>query len=101
MQVNDVLKHYKTLPRRSLQAELRRFTGDRQLYLWEFVGMNWFYTPVRAGRQTALQFGVPEGSIVGYHVPEDGGHKMGSAIGDLENVMRQDAPYPDAFANSA
>jgi hypothetical protein len=35
--VNDVLKHFKSLPRAHLQRELRRIVGDDKFYLWEFI----------------------------------------------------------------
>ena len=94
--MNDVLNHYKSSPRRTLQAELRKITGDQDFHLWEFVGMNWIYRPVSAGPQTAARLGVPQGAIIGYHV--DSGHVFGGAIGDLMNVAATAAPYPDPFA---
>ena len=96
--MNDRLTHFQLLPRRDLQTQIRNFTEDRDFYLWEYIGLNWIYTPVKAGKQTALFFGVQEGSVIGYHVTE--GHVMGSGISDLENVSRQAAPYPDPFKHN-
>lgn len=99
--MNDILKYYDSIPRRALQTELRRFTRDSKLYLWEFVGPNWIYTAVRAGKQTALNFGVKEGEVIGYHVPDGGGHVFGGSIGDLQNVFASNPPYPDPFSVNA
>ena len=95
--MNDRLKHFKSLPRRTLQKEIRRFIGDQDFYLWEFVGINWMYTAVRAGKQTAAFLGVPDGTVIGYHVGEGQGHAFGGAMGDLMNVQTTAAPYPDPF----
>ena len=94
--MNALLNHFRSLPRRALQEELRRITGIKELYLWEYVGYNWMYEPVRAGHATANALGVPEGSVIGYNVIA--GHVQGSAMGDLMNVVNQDAPpHPDPF----
>ena len=94
--MNDILKHFQTLPRRTLQAELRRITEDPEFYLWEFIGLNWMYTPVSAGPQTAARLGVKRGAIIGYHVAA--GHVFGGAISDLMNVAATEPPYPDPFS---
>ena len=94
--MNDILNHYKSLPRRTLQTELRKITGDQAFYLWEFIGMGCITRPVSAGPQTVARLGVPHGAIIGYHVVS--GHVFGGAIGDLMNVEATAPPYPDPFA---
>lgn len=94
--MNELFEHFRSLPRTQLQQELRRITGLPDLYLWEYVGYNWMYVPVRAGPETAARTGVARGAIVGYHVMA--GHVMGSAFGDLMNATPQnEPPYPDPF----
>ena len=94
--LNILLRHFKSLPRLTLQAELRKITGDQAFYLWEFIGLGWFYHPVAARPEIAAKLGVPSGAIIGYHV--DAGHVFGGALADLINVEAHDPPYPDPFA---
>ena len=92
------IDYLRSMPRRDLQFEIRRFSGDSNFYLWEFIGLGWIYHPVSAGPQTAAHFGVPIGTIIGYHVPDGGGGVSGGAFGDLMNVHAGAPPYPDPFS---
>jgi hypothetical protein len=93
--MNDRLKHFKSLPRRTLQYEIRQYTGDQDFYLWEFIGLNWHYMEIRADRPSAAFFGLPDDAVIGYHVIA--GEVFGGAFGDLMNVNAAEAPYPDPF----
>lgn len=93
--MNDVLKHFKSLPRLELQRQLRRLTGIEQLYLWEYVGLGWILQEVHANAHLAAQLGVQIGDVIGYRVTA--GEVMGAALGDLMNIETQDAPHPDPF----
>ena len=93
--MNDVLKHYKSLPRAELQRQLRAITGIKELHLWEYVGLNWMFEAVKADTVLADHLGIGVGDVVGYRVVA--GHVMGGALGDLMNVTAHDAPDPDPF----
>ena len=94
--MSTLLNHFRSLPRRTLQKELRRITGLENLYLWEYIGYGWMYEAVRASHAVANALGVPAGSVIGYNVIA--GHVKGGAMGDLMNVVNQDAPpHPDPF----
>ncbi|MGO9113016.1 MAG: hypothetical protein ACLP9L_27610 [Thermoguttaceae bacterium] len=93
--MNELLMHYKSLPRLELQRQLRKLTGIEQLYLWEYIGLGWFLQEVRANMTWATHLGVKAGDVIGYRVTA--GEVMGAALGDLMNVETQDPPYPDPF----
>jgi hypothetical protein len=93
--MNDILKHYKSLPRLELQRQLRKLTGIDQFYLWEYIGLGWMLQEVRANMTWAAHLGVKPGDVIGYRVTA--GEVMGAALGDLMNIETQDAPYPDPF----
>ena len=94
--MNDrLLDHYKSLPRIELQRELRKITGIRELYLWEFIGLGWFHNAIRASQRLADRLGVKQGEVIGYRVLV--GHVFGGALSDLMNVETTDPPYPDPF----
>jgi hypothetical protein len=95
--VNDVLRHYQSLPRPHLQRELRRITGIEALYLWEYVGLRWLYREVRADVALAPKLGVQIGDVIGYQVLA--GHVFGGALTDLINTdsVNETPPYPDPF----
>jgi hypothetical protein len=97
MSENTLLNHFKHLPRRQLQRELREITGIEQLYLWEFIGLGWILDnePIRASKMLADRLGVKQGDVIGYRVLV--GHVQGSAMGDLMNVETDEEPYPDPF----
>jgi hypothetical protein len=93
--MNDILKHYQSLPRIELQRELRRLTGIKKFYLWEYVGLGWMWEEVRANRDLAARTGVNIGDVVGYSVIGD--DIKGAAFGDLMNVESDAPPHPDPF----
>jgi len=93
--MNELLAHYRSLPRLELQRQLRELTGIQQLYLWEYIGLGWILQEVRANMTLADRLGVKIGDVIGYRVIV--GEVMGSALGDLMNVETQEPPHPDPF----
>lgn len=95
--MNDRLKHFRSLPRKALQSELRNIINDKNFYLWEYIGLGWFYNEVRAEKEVAVRLGIPEGTVIGYHVIA--GHVQGGALNDLINInaTSMKPPYPDPF----
>jgi len=94
--MNPILRHLRAMPRRELLNEVRRCADDPDILLWEQVGYGDMYKPVRANPQAAARLGVALGDVIGYKLLVD--RPMGSALGDLMNVVRQDdPPYKDPF----
>jgi hypothetical protein len=93
--MDQILAHYRSLPRSQLQQELRRITGIDDLYLWENLGYGWIYEGVRVGTTTAPRLGVRVGDVIGYRVIE--GEVKGGAISDLFYIKEDKPPYPDPF----
>jgi hypothetical protein len=93
-----IMKHYRALPRERLQQELRTVTGIDGLYLWEYIGLQWIYEPVRADKSLATRLGVQVGDVIACRVLA--GHVFGGALADLINVNASTdaAPYSDPFA---
>ena len=75
-----------------LLARIRAASDMPDVLLWEMVGLNHIYTPVIAGPETARKLEIRAGEIIGYLVPESGGHSRGSTIGDAFVPRQNQAP---------
>jgi hypothetical protein len=93
--LTTALDHFKSLPRLQLQRELRRITGIKEFYLWEYMGLGWLSLEVNADHRLADHLGVKIGDVIGYRVLA--GDVTGGAIMDLMNVETNDPPHPDPF----
>ena len=94
MKFNPRAVHYMMarMDQADLIYRIRRAADDNKLLIWEMVGLNNFYEIHTAGPITAGRLGINIGEIIGYTIPEGGGHFMGSASGDLENQIPRQAP---------
>lgn len=81
------------LDQQDLVRRIRRASGNTEIVLWEMVGLNNIFTPVSAGPETAKALGIERGEVIGYYIPDGGGHFMGAAVGDA-GVADPNQPPP-------